>query len=368
MLRKRETLTIITPIPSYIPRQLAIDLLHSHSEVINVNPLVLEHKPIPAPRNASSDEYYSSWYEITQRIQYVPGAGKLGSGKIKFNGCFHDMPWGLQSHIYAPMNVDMRNKYRIQGNQPGEPPEQIEIGLEELGAPKDGLYLREDIEFKCNITMMSFVKAEMRKASKDMLARLIKKAELVDAGVLKAMFQDGKLTTINPADRSNTHTQQYFRQSTMHTDGGMMSPSPGPASPALPYQQTQHSPSLPPYARPASVGAYQSPYQNPYQVQHTPPPQAPPIPPKTQQFAMELPGDYYHPASSRSPSLNQAQPSPDYRNSVNSHHSDPRWSHPQPSPGQHSPMYMVSAGQPAAPAELASHTETREEYQQDRKY
>ncbi|CAK7198233.1 hypothetical protein SEUCBS139899_000891 [Sporothrix eucalyptigena] len=205
MLRKKELVTIITPIPGFIPRQLAIDILHSHSEVITLNPLVLEHKPIKAPRDAASDEYYSTWYEIIERIQYVPGIGKMGSGKLAFNGCFHDMPWGLQAHIYAPMNTDLKYKYRIAGNQPGiEPPETLEMGLAALGAPSDGLYLREDVEVKCSIAVMSFVKSQLKAASKLMVQRIIKKAELIDAGQLRAMIENGRLKTINPADRSNT--------------------------------------------------------------------------------------------------------------------------------------------------------------------
>jgi hypothetical protein len=91
VLRKKENYTHITPIPSHIPRQLAIEILHSHSEIITLNPLVLDHKPIKAPRDAKADEYYSTWYEVTERIQYIPGLGKFGSGKLSFNGCFHDM-------------------------------------------------------------------------------------------------------------------------------------------------------------------------------------------------------------------------------------------------------------------------------------
>ena len=60
MFRKKDTFTVITPIPGFIPRQLAIDILHSHSEVITLNPLVLEHKAIKAPNNAETDEYYST--------------------------------------------------------------------------------------------------------------------------------------------------------------------------------------------------------------------------------------------------------------------------------------------------------------------
>lgn len=215
MLRKKEVFTIVTPIPHFIPRQLAIDILHSHSEVITLNPLVLDHKPIKAPRNAAEDEYYSTWYEINQRIQYVPGIGKMGSGKISFNGCFHDMPWGLQTHIYAPMNVDLKNRYRIAGNQSGfEPPEQQEIGLAQLGAPRDGLYLRDDVEIKCNVAMAAFVKAQLKSASGEMVKRIIRKAELLDRGVLQGMIENGKLRTHNPNDRT----------STMSPEGGIVSP------------------------------------------------------------------------------------------------------------------------------------------------
>ncbi|KAH7483521.1 hypothetical protein FOMA001_g5974 [Fusarium oxysporum f. sp. matthiolae] len=399
MLKKKETLTIITPIPGFIPRQLAIDLLHSHGEIITVNPLVLSHKPIPAPRHAAADEYYSTWYEITERIQYIPGLGKIGSGKLTFNGCFHDMPWGMQSHIYIPLGIDMRNKYRIMGNQPGiEPPEQPELGLEQLGAPKEGLYLRTDVELKCNITLMGFVKAESRKASVDMVNRMVKKAELLDAGLLKAMFEDGKLKTYNPNDRSEASQarQQALRQQTM-TEGQFAAaaapPGPGPTSPgpsyAQPYAyaqqqqpphlQPQPSPTYP-YARPDATNSQypQSPYG--YHPSQTPPPnaqyqqQAPPVPPKTniQSFPMELPGDYYHPQ--QSPNLQQ-QPSPghppsNYRNSTGSY--DPRWSQSSPSAADshRASMYsQYSAGytspapaQQSFAAELPSHNETSEEH------
>jgi len=206
-MRKKVNYTQVTPIPSYIPRQLAIDLLHSHGEIITLNPLVLNFEPIKAPRDAPADEFYSTWYEIEERIQYIPGAGSMGSGKIKFRGCFHDMPWGIQTHMYAPMKIDLRNKWRIAGNQPGEPREPTEMGI---GAPNDGLYLREDVEIKCNFSMISFVKKEMKSSAKKMVDRLVKKAELLDAGVLHAMMENGRLKTLNPADRTQTFNNEQY--------------------------------------------------------------------------------------------------------------------------------------------------------------
>lgn len=243
-MKRKSVYTNITPIPSHIPRQLAIEMLHSHGEIIELNPLVTGHKPIKAPQTAPSDEFFSSWYEITERIQYVPGIGKAGSGKISFKGCFHDMPWGLQTHVYAPMGVDLRNKWQIRGNQPGEPPESRELGS---GAPPEGLYLREDIEIKCNAAMVSFVKKEMKAASKTMVDRLVKKAELIETGVLQAMMEDGKLKTMNPADRSQTFPTQG-----QYSPSGLLSPN-GQFAPQSPGLQGFHSQTA--YARQSSYGA-----------------------------------------------------------------------------------------------------------------
>ncbi|KAM3514198.1 hypothetical protein MY11210_002189 [Beauveria gryllotalpidicola] len=349
MLRKKETYTVVTPIPGYIPRQLALDILQSHSEVISLNPLVLSHKPIPAPRNAAADEYYSTWYEITQRVQFIPGVGKMGSGQITFNGCFHDMPWGLQTHIYAPLNVDLRNKYRIGGNQPGvEPLERRELGMESLGIPSSGLYLHQEAEIKCNIAMMGFVKSEMQKACKDMVDRIIKKAELLDSGVLQAMFENGKLKTVNPNDPSSlplsptaSLISPRLGHTSMYSSASSVSPS-LPQSPPPPQHPTQQ-------------------YANSYHI--------PPGTPTEQATVLELPGDYRYMNPGNFPS---PQPSPGMQNSQRSSPtpSDPRWSQSlQSGAADHRMSVGSSTGsigaQPSRQSyavELAVHNETREEH------
>lgn len=333
MLRKKEVFTIITPIPGFIPRQLAIDILHSHSEVITLNPLVLDHKPIKAPRNAASDEYYSTWYEINQRIQYVPGLGKMGSGKISFNGCFHDMPWGLQTHIYAPMNVDLKNRYRIAGNQPGvEPPEPQEIGLAQLGAPSDGLYLRDDVEIRCNVAVVGFVKAQLKSASRDMVSRIIKKAELLDAGVLQGMIENGRLRTHNPRDRTSSYAtspraqqQQQQRPSTLNDGGGRdgaYTPEPTPYKVPRPisYQQAYNK---------SPNGHWSAPYGD---MEPPPPASPPPAPahaelpgPGNLSMPVEMPGDYHFHAAAH----HTAPPPPLFSRSHSHSHLGPP---PHPSP------------------------------------
>jgi hypothetical protein len=296
-MKKKSLYTNITPIPSHIPRQLAIDVLHSHGEIIKLNPLVIEHHPINALRSAPSDEYFSQWYEITERIQYIPGTGKMGSGKITFKGVFHDMPWGLQTHIYAPMGVDLRNKWQVRGNQQGEPPEPRELGS---GAPAEGLYLREDVEIRCNITMISFVKKELKAASKVLVERLVRKAELLDAGVLQAMMENGRLKTVNPAllnlgspGRSTYPSQPLspdLDDEALKPDG--FSPQ---NSPIAPYhvlrkqeddrRRTMHQ-DQPQYGN----GKYSAPESAYTRQSHYNHGQIPP----SQGLAIEMPSDFYH--------------------------------------------------------------------------
>ncbi|KAK4543519.1 hypothetical protein LTR36_005414 [Oleoguttula mirabilis] len=190
---KRTVYTKITPLPSNIPRQLALDMLHSHAEMIQLNPLVTGVKAIEAPRDSAPDEFFSQWYDISEIITWGLGMKK----KISFKGVFHDQPWGLQSHVYAPMGTDLRSKYRIGGNQPGEPREARELGVD---TPADGLYLREDMEIVCSVPLtMGFVKKEMKAATATMLNRLTRKAELLEEGQLHAMFENGKLKTAKPS-------------------------------------------------------------------------------------------------------------------------------------------------------------------------
>jgi len=148
---------------------------------------------IEPPRTAASDEFFSNWYEITEIIALGFGAKK----KIQFKGVFHNQPYGMQSHIYAPLNTDMRQTYKIGGNQPGEPPEQKELGVD---TPASGLYLREDVNIKVNTPLMGgMVEKEMKQSSKVMIDRITRKAELLDEGKLHAMFEKGQLKTSRPS-------------------------------------------------------------------------------------------------------------------------------------------------------------------------
>lgn len=174
---KKTVFTNITPLPPQVSREVAIAMLHNHDEMIELNPLVIEHHAIKTPRDAPADEFLDcAWHEMTDRIQYLPGG--LVTGKVSYKGCFHDLPNGLQTHIYAPMGLDIREKWTVAGTLPGEPDEPQELGL---NAPRRGLYLREDGEMKCNFLMTGFVRKNLNESHKVLVERILAKAERVQA-------------------------------------------------------------------------------------------------------------------------------------------------------------------------------------------
>lgn len=164
-MSRRTLYTIITPLPPTVSRKTAIDTLHNHSEMIELNPLVIYHAPCPPPSNASADEFHAIWYTLTDRISYLPGI----KGSVTYRACFHDLPRGLQTHVFAPAGLEIKEKWSIGGNEPGEVREVMELGLK--GVPREGLYLREDVDMKCNFMMTSFVKKTLKKAHSVLVER-----------------------------------------------------------------------------------------------------------------------------------------------------------------------------------------------------
>jgi len=177
-MSKRTIFTTLTPLPPGISRETVLETLHSHVEMIDLNPLVEERHPIKPPPNATAEEYHCLWYSLTDKVAYLPGG--MISGRVSYNVCFHDLPLGLQTHCYAPMGLNIRGKWTLGGSLPGEPVAPVELGF---GAPLTGLHIREDVDMKCNIVMTSFVKKTLKKAHAALVDRLIVKSQIVDASI-----------------------------------------------------------------------------------------------------------------------------------------------------------------------------------------
>lgn len=188
-MSKRTVFTSITPLPPGISRQAAIDFLHNHRDMIDLNPLVTDRHIIPPPPHALPEEHVCTWYSITDQISYLPGG--LVTGAVSYTAAFHDLPTGLQTHCHAPMGVDLREKWSVAGSEPGEEPEPMELGL---GAPRTGLYIREDVIITCNMVMAGFIKKTIKKAH----------GILIDVIALKAAGSNPQL--------QESHTQERQQQ------------------------------------------------------------------------------------------------------------------------------------------------------------
>ncbi|RFU72305.1 hypothetical protein TARUN_9958 [Trichoderma arundinaceum] len=175
-MSKRTVFTSITPLPPGISRQTAIDFLHNHRDMIDLNPLVTDRHIIPPPPHALPEEHVCTWYSITDKISYLPGG--LVTGAVSYTAAFHDLPVGLQTHCHAPMGVDLREKWSVAGSEPGEEPEPMELGL---GAPRTGLYIREDVIITCNVVMAGFIKKTIKKAHGTLIEALSVKATAANA-------------------------------------------------------------------------------------------------------------------------------------------------------------------------------------------
>jgi hypothetical protein len=178
-MSKKTIFTTITPLPAGVSRQTVMDTLHDHLEMIDLNPSHDERHQIKPPPEASPEEYHCTWYQITDKVSFLPAV--MYSGKVSFKACFHDLTNGLQTHCYAPMGLDIKEKWTLGGNLPHEPVQPVELGI---GAPITGLYIREDVEIKCNLLMTRFVRKTLKQSLATLVARLLVKSQLQEASAI----------------------------------------------------------------------------------------------------------------------------------------------------------------------------------------
>lgn len=225
-MSRTSVFTSITPLPSGITRQSVLDAYHNHVEMIELNPLVVERFQCKPPSYSPEEELYSTWYTIkgafmtlslsllaffrhrlhrhpnqwligksTDKVSYLPGG--LATGSVSYHACFHDLAEGLQTHVYAPLGLDIRAKWTVGGSLPGEPKEAVELGLK---APASGLYIREDVRMKCNIMMMGFVKKTFKESHAKLVDRLVEKAHILESEAANKRLQ--MLKNLAPGERS----------------------------------------------------------------------------------------------------------------------------------------------------------------------
>ena len=310
---KRTLFTNITPLPAEVTREVAVAMLHDHDEMIELNPLVIEHHPIKTPRDAPADEFLDCvWQSLTDKIHYLPGG--MVKGKVSYKACFHDLPLGLQTHIYAPLGLDIREKWSVGGSLPGEPPETRELGLD---VPAQGLYLREDGDMRCSRFLTSFVRKNLDSAHHVLVERIFKKAQRIERHRETMSHQSYHTSTTNsqsvPSNNSFQTGSHMANSRIIHSPLlSQKSDQIPPLSPLSPnHLHPQGAPSLMDHPafrgqqhnRSWSSQSGNSTLVDPRQSQaYTAPVNGQP---QTKQFIAELPGSYYHTRNISAPQDNR---------------------------------------------------------------
>ena len=193
---KRAVFTTTTTLPADVPRGTVLGTLQDHQEMIKLNPMVTNYKPCYPAASAPTEEMESewTWYEITDRISFLPGG--LVRGNVSYKGCFRDIPRGIRTHVYAPTGLDIQATWSVGGSQPDDAQdgkqgegEQAREG-EKLSELKDttapppttsldegtGLYLREEVDLRCPFWSVGFVKKNLKRSHGVLVDRLVRKA------------------------------------------------------------------------------------------------------------------------------------------------------------------------------------------------
>ncbi|KAF5506554.1 hypothetical protein CGCS363_v004667 [Colletotrichum siamense] len=263
-MSKRTTFTTISPLPTGISREAVLDFLHNHLDMIDLNPLIKERHVIKPPAHAPPEEHSCVWYSLTDEISYLPGG--LATGDVSYTCAFHDLPTGLQTHCYAPMGLEIRDKWTVAGSLPGEPIEPVELGI---GAPLTGLYLREDVDMRCNVFTTSFVKKTLKKSHGQLVERIKFKMQQ------QQQASPAPFTSYHPASTHARHHSQNSLHGSYVSNYRSNSPPqmpPAPNHPVASYAtlgnqmnlpiRPSYNKSLPP-PPPPNDGA-QNPFQNAY--------------------------------------------------------------------------------------------------------
>lgn len=115
---------------------------------------------------------------------------------MSYHAVFHDFPDCLETHVYAPLGLDIRGKWSIGGSLPGEPKERPEPGLK---VPHSGLYIREEVKMTCSKLLMGFVKKTFKDSHSQLVEKLVERAHILESNAANERLQ--ALRNVEPRER-----------------------------------------------------------------------------------------------------------------------------------------------------------------------
>ncbi|KAE8378970.1 hypothetical protein BDV26DRAFT_260346 [Aspergillus bertholletiae] len=168
-MNAEDNFTSTSPLPPSIAPDRVIEILHDHATMVRMNPLVIDLQRCEPHEYAPEAERSLIWYEITDKVSYLPFG--LLSGEVKYKACFEDLPSGLWTHVYAPLGLSTKNTWTVEG--------QI-----------DEFQLKEDVNMECNVLMAPFVKRTIKASHGPLVDRLIAKAKSPESDPVSSVEGD----------------------------------------------------------------------------------------------------------------------------------------------------------------------------------
>ena len=127
-------------------------------------------------------------------MSYLPGG--LATGSVSYHAVFHDLPDCLETHVYAPLGLDIRGKWSVGGSLPGEPKQHTDDGLK---VPRIGLYIREEVKMTCSKLLLRFVKKTFKDSHSRLVEKLVERAHILESNFANERLK--ALRNVEPRER-----------------------------------------------------------------------------------------------------------------------------------------------------------------------
>lgn len=171
MFRTTFTNTVTTPVPADLPISLLIALLHDHSYLITMQPIVTRHSI-----NARDPTTGRITYDVWEAIDLLPFG--WWKHEIQFTAAFTDKKEGVTSYVEAPMGFVSTAQYTVK---PGE----------QWDGEGGGWVLEEKIESSCSVLLKWFVQGTMVPVRQKMHRQIMEKCREREQRRSQASFADG---------------------------------------------------------------------------------------------------------------------------------------------------------------------------------
>ena len=147
---------VTTPIPNDVNAEALVKLLHNHSFLITMSPIVTRHQ------EAGKDPQTGAVrYDVWENITILPFG--LWTHELQFDAFFQDTGDGVISWIQAPLGFHSQAIYTVRTAKAGE-------------TDNERMVLEESIETSCPVFFRPFVEWTMVPVRQKMHAKMIEKS------------------------------------------------------------------------------------------------------------------------------------------------------------------------------------------------